>query len=180
MRAVVFTICLIGLFGCAGCGGASGTGEGDGTDVGTPASEGDSDSGETEPGTDEAPIVIITIHPQYQNPEPLDTIKLDGRSSFSPLGESRKPFTYQWTWTYNRKPGPASVARLFCDDQSVITGTDVMTYGDDFTPCGLVKTSLTVAGDYTFHLRVKDVKGVVSREDESCPTGCDKILTVKP
>lgn len=113
------------------------------------------------------PIPVIEVPLEYQNPEPLAIIHLDGRNSWSPFGEDRKPFQYFWEWAPGGRPPFAQDAVLIAptssfDNPRPITGQWVSE--------GYPKIYFPVAGTYKLRLKVKDSAGVESGPNDDCPT----------
>jgi|GEM_PF-2027374 len=126
------------------------------------------------------PSPLIVIPDDYQNPEPLDIIHLDGRQSTSPFGDSRKPFEYWWEWAPGGKPAHATDAVLIASTGTFDNPVSIM---GKWTADGYPKIFFPIAGTYKIRLKVRDSAGQESGPNSACPeceTWYTESIVVKP
>ena len=122
---------------------------------------------------------VIELSEEFQHPEPLDKITLNGGCVSSCPEDSPTVCNYFWEWAPNGRP-------RYAEDAVLISRSPGPDYSDFSNPKsimgkwtgeGFPKIYFPIGGRYGFMLKVRDAAGNVSGPTDSCPN-CPEWATL--
>lgn len=108
----------------------------------------------------DSPTAIVELPKEYQNPEPLDVIHLDGQQSVDANGEN-STLEYWWEWAPDGKPFNATDSILIAEKESFNNPVSIM---NQWTTEGYPKIYFPISGHYKIRLKVRDANQIPSKD----------------